>query len=138
MIRYSLVVFLLATVLCACSPNNDLEIAEKAVDTFRSHFNAQQYAQMYAGTDTEFRSTSSEPEFVKYEKVVRDKLGEFRSAELTNFNVIYVLGKAEVRLDYTSEFAKAKTPETFTVNVKNGKALVSGYRIESSLVPSFK
>jgi hypothetical protein len=136
--RYLITLLGSLTVFCACSPRGDLQTAEKAVDAFRTQYNASQFRLIYQATDRDFQSTAQLPEFVAYEQTVQSKLGAFQSAEVTNYNVVYVFGGSEVRLDYDSKYAKARAPETFTVKVKSGKATISGYRIDSPLLPQYK
>ena len=124
--------------LSGCSPKVNIGLAETVVDQFHDKYSRDQFAEIYSSVDDDFRSSAKLPEWVAYQKSVKDTLGNFRSTELTNFNVMYVWGKSEVRLDYLSQFEKGKAQETFEVSVRRDKAVLSGYRVDSPLLPKEK
>lgn len=86
---------------------------------------------MYKYAGPAVRSSSSEPAFVKYEKAVREKLGELKSAELANYNLLYLLSGPQVRLDYRCRFAEGDAVESFEIKFKNAKPVIDGYRLDS-------
>jgi hypothetical protein len=122
--------------LCACSPKADVEAGSRLVDQFHADFNAGRYQEIYNGADPEFRKDTKLDDFVKYESLVKTKLGDFQSLQVTNFNVLYLLTHAQVRLDYDSVFKLGKAKEVFELRQGNGKTSMVGYRIDSPLLPS--
>ena len=122
--------------ICACSPKADVEAGRKLVDDFHTDFNAGRYEEIYNVADPEFRKEAKLEDFVKYESMVKAKLGGFQSLQVTNFNVLYLLTHAQVRLDYDSVFKLGKAKEVFELRQGNGKTSMVGYRIDSPLLPS--
>jgi len=86
---------------------------------------------MYRHAGPAVRSSSTEADFVKYEKDVRAKLGDLKSAEVANYNLLYLLSGPTVRLDYKCKFAKGDGVESFEMGFENGKAVINGYRLDS-------
>lgn len=128
-------VLLALACLCACSPKADVEAGSRLVDQFHTDFNAGRYAEIYNGADPEFRKDTKLEDFVQYESQVKSKLGDFQSSQVTNFNVLYLLTHAQVRLDYDSVFRLGKAKEVFELRQGNGKTSMVGYRIDSPLLP---
>ncbi len=106
------------------------------MDQFHSDFNSGRYEEIYRGADPEFRKDTKLEDFVKYESLVKARLGDFQSSQVTNFNVLYLLTHAQVRLDYDSVFKMGKAKEVFELRQGNGKTSMVGYRIDSPLLPS--
>ncbi|MGA7412771.1 MAG: hypothetical protein WBW33_19995 [Bryobacteraceae bacterium] len=125
----------LAVCLCACSPKADVEAGSRLVDQFHADFNAARYAEIFNGADPEFRKEAKLEDFVKYESLVKTKLGDFQSSQVTNFNVLYLLTHVQVRLDYDCVFKLGKAKEVFELRQGNGKTSMVGYRIDSPLLP---
>lgn len=86
---------------------------------------------MYSHAGSAVRSSSTEAEFIKYEKDVRAKLGELKSADVVNYNLVYHFSGPEVRLDYKCTFANGTGVESFEVAFENDKAVINGYRLDS-------
>ena len=86
---------------------------------------------MYKYAGPAVLSSSSESAFVKYEKGVREKLGELKSAELASYNLLYLLSGPQVRLDYHCRFAEGDALESFEINFKNDKPVIDGYRLDN-------
>lgn len=86
---------------------------------------------MYEHAGPAVRSSSTEADFLKYEKNVRAKLGELKSAAVANYNIIYLFSGPQVRLDYKCEFAKGTGTESFEIVFENGKGVINGYRLDS-------
>jgi hypothetical protein len=86
---------------------------------------------MYSHAGSAVRSSSTEAEFIQYERGVRATLGELKSAEVANYNLVYHFSGPEVRLDYKCTFAKGTGVESFEIAFDNGKAVINGYRLDS-------
>ena len=105
------------------------------MDLFHTSFNAGRYAEIYNGANSDFRKEVNLEEFQKYAALVKTKLGDFQSSEVTNFNVLYLLTHAQVRLDYESVFKLGKAKEAFELRQGDGKTTMVGYRTDSPLLP---
>ena len=118
----------------SCNPRSHVEAARVAVEQFHQHYNAKQYAEMYQQGGSAVRKSSPQQDFIQYESGVREKLGEFKSAQIISYNVIYLFSGPQVRLDYHCTYANGATTESFEINFKNGRPVIDGYRIDSPLL----
>jgi hypothetical protein len=115
----------------ACNPRGRVESARHAIDDFHERYKRHDTAGMYQYSGAAVRSSSSLKDFVDYENNLYTKLGDLTSAELVNYNLLYLLTGAQVRLDYKCQFSKGTAVESFEVNFKNDKPVIDGYRIDS-------
>lgn len=122
-------------ICCACNPRAKVQSAEQAVAVFHRQFNARQFAAMYQAAGTAVKASATQTAFVNYEADVFAKVGELKSAELFNYNVLYLLGGPQVRLDYHSTFANGPGVESFEIEFHGGQPQVTAYRIDSPLMP---
>jgi hypothetical protein len=133
--RIFLAAMLPVLIVCgSCDPRSHVEAGRIAVEQFHRHYNARQYVEMYNQCGPAVRKSTSQQDFVRYEDGVRRKLGEFKSAEVFNYNVLYLLHGPQVRLDYHCVYANGKTTESFEIDFKNGRPVIDGYRIDTPLL----
>jgi hypothetical protein len=128
------VVLVFCVVQAACSPRADVESGGKLVDKFHDDFNAGRYVEIYQGADPDFRKDAKLEDFVKFESMAKAKLGGFQSSQVTNFNVLYLLTHAQVRLDYDCVFNRGKAKEVFELKQKDGQTSMVAYRLDSPLL----
>jgi hypothetical protein len=117
--------------LAACNPRGRVESARQAVEQFHRLYNASDFEGMYRFCGPPVRSSASLSAFVAYERNVRDRLGSLPSAEVNNYNILYLFSGPQVRLDYKCAFEKAQAVESFEINFKHGRPSIDGYRIDS-------
>lgn len=117
--------------LGACNPRAHVESARKTVEEFHRLYNANDFAALYRFTGSAVRSSTSLTDFVKYEQNVHTNLGELRSAEIKNYNILYLLRGPQVRLDYNSTFQNGGAIESFEINFRHNQPSIDGYRIDS-------
>lgn len=118
--------------LCfACNPRGRVDLARHTAEDFHDRYNREDYRGMYSHAGPAVRSSSTEAEFIKYERDVRAKLGELKSADVANYNLVYLLSGPQVRLDYKCKFAKGEGVESFEMVFEKGNAVVNGYRLDS-------
>lgn len=129
--RLRLSAIALALLLGACNPRSRVESARKAVEEFHRLYNASDFEGMYRFSGSAVRSSVSLSAFVRYERNVRDKLGSLKSAEVENYNILYLFRGPQVRLDYKCGFEKAQAVESFEINFKHDLPSIDGYRIDS-------
>ena len=126
---------LLLTIVCgSCDPRSRVEAGRITVEQFHRHYNAQQYVAMYHQCGPAVHKSTPQQDFVRYEEGVRQKLGELKSAEVFNYNVLYLFHGPQVRLDYHCVYANGSTTESFEINFRNDRPLIDGYRIDSPLL----
>jgi hypothetical protein len=129
--RLRLPAIALALLLAGCNPRSRVESARKAVEEFHRLYNASDFEGMYRFSGSAIRSSAPLSAFVKYERNVHDKLGSLKSAEVANYNILYLFSGPQVRLDYTCTFEKAQAVESFEINFKHDRPSIDGYRIDS-------
>jgi hypothetical protein len=118
--------------LCnACNPRARVELARHAAEDFHNLYNHADYARMYTHTGPAVRSSTTETAFVSYEKDVRAKLGALTSADVSNYNLTYVLSGPQVRLDYQCRFEGGHAFESFEFGFDHGRPVINGYRLDS-------
>jgi hypothetical protein len=77
------------------------------------------------------RKSSSEAAFASYETDVYEKLGELKSAQVVNYNLLYLFSGPQVRMDYKCTYAKGSAMESFEINFKGDRPQIDGYRLDS-------
>jgi hypothetical protein len=129
-------VALAVLLLCGlgCNPRGRVESGRKAVEEFHRLFNAGQFEEMYRFVGPAIRASTSRVQYDEYEKNLQTKLGRMESAEVFNYNVLYLLSGPQVRLDYHCTFAKGKATESFEIDFKGEQPLINGYRIDSPVL----
>ena len=110
----------------------DVKRAENAVDRFHGQFNAGSINQIYEESSGGFRDATREKDFVELVSTVRRKLGnvidskreadmsENTRNEFTTLNVTY-----------RTAFTQGQGEEKFVWQIKDGKALLRNYTINS-------
>jgi uncharacterized protein DUF4019 len=128
---FRLVSFTAIVFAVACNPRGRVDMARHTAEAFHDRYNHEDYSGMYAHTGPAVRSSSTEAAFTQYEREVRTKLGELKSAEVANYNLVYLFSGPQVRLDYKCQFAKGTGIESFEIAFEDNKAIVNGYRLDS-------
>lgn len=128
------IISITAFFLSACNPRRHIEAAESAVKRFHDRYNSQQYYAIYDESGPAFRASASKRDFVRYETNAHEKLGDLKSAEIANYNILYLFSGPQVRLDYNSHFSSGHAVESFEINFKNNNAVIDAYRIDTPLL----
>jgi len=129
---------ILGSLLSACNPRGHIEAAERAAKVFHDRYNAQQYDAIYDEAGPAFRASASKRDFVAYEANSHEKLGDLKSADIANYNILYLFAGPQVRLDYNSQFANGDAVESFEIHFKNDKPVIDAYRIDTPLLAEKK
>jgi len=128
----TLIAFTLAAGSCAFTKHR--ETAEKAVDTFHNQLNAGQFQQIYAQSGDEFKKAVSEPDAVALFDAVHRKLGMVKQATSTSWRVGTAPFGVMTALAYDVEFTEGKGTEQFVFQMKDNKALLVNYNVNSPLL----
>lgn len=115
----------------SCNPKGKVEAARKAVEQFHDGYNKRDYAGMFQLAGPAVRKTSSEAAFAQYETGVYAKLGELKSAQIVNYNLLYLLSGPQVRIDYKCQYARGSSVESFEINFTGPRPQIDGYRLDS-------
>ncbi|HZS48255.1 MAG TPA: hypothetical protein VFC63_24510 [Blastocatellia bacterium] len=118
----------------SCSFKEAKDVSERAVSDFHDKFNAGQYHEIYAQSDSRFRTETNEPDLVTFFEAIHRKLGAFKSSSASGFFVNATTFGTQVTLTYETDFSEGKATERFDYAVSSGKALLIGYHINSPLL----
>lgn len=119
--------------LASCGSSNYVQVAKDTVGIFHAQLDTEQYSSIYAVADEKLRSTSSEADFVKLLQAIHNKLGAVQESKLRNTGVAWFSGEgARVTLVYDTRFADGAGTEQFLWHIKDNKAILYGYHINSN------
>jgi hypothetical protein len=105
--------------------------AERAVVEFHQRLDRGEFATIYADAHPDFRTASSEPDFVAFVGAVHRKLGNVKSTEQVSWKIGSFNLKTEVMLAYKTTFDSGSGMETFNFRIDGGHAILRGYNINS-------
>jgi hypothetical protein len=108
------------------------EIAERAVDVFHSQLDSERYSEMYAQADEDFKKASSHEDLEKLLRAVHQKLGKVEAAHQTSWVVNVSSDGPFVTLTYNTDFVDGKATEQFVWHVRDGRAALFNYNINSA------
>jgi len=133
LIRTALIVITLVggAAASACGLSADRATAEAAVASFHSQYNAGAFQALYASSAPEFKTATRESDWLDFMSTLKRKAGPFTSAQQTAWQVNGGTGGSSVNVSYDSVFGELKATERFSFDVRDGKALLVGYRVES-------
>jgi len=125
-------IFAAAAVVAGCSMSTDTKVAERAVDTFHEMLNAGQSDAIYSASGDELKKAAKREEFVALLDAIHRKLGVTKSWTKKGWNVNYHTSGTFVTLNYSTIFDGGDAAEQFVYRLKDGKALLAGYHINST------
>ncbi len=118
-------------VLAGCSAGADTSAAEAGVAEFRQMLAAGRLADIYRTSAPEMQGATSEAQLTQLLSAVRDRLGEFQSADRAGWHWNNNNGVTLVTLNYNSRYAAGEAEERFVYRVGGGSAALAGYNISS-------
>jgi len=132
MVRWTLLSAMMVLSLGGCSDTiNGKGMAEPEVAQFHKRLKAREFEQMYDSADAEFKSSTSKDKVVALFSAIDRKLGALQDTREINWSVNTRNMVTTVVLVYQSKFNEGEATETFTFNVDDNKALLTGYNISS-------
>lgn len=105
--------------------------AEKAVSEFHESFNAGRFAEIYDAASDEFRAALKRERFLELVGAIQRKLGKVTGTENKGWRVNSRNLRTYVDLTQASRFDTGEAVETFSFVVRDGKAILIGYNIQS-------
>lgn len=126
------IIVLLVLLASACSFGVDKEIAEAAVARFHEQLNEGAFREIYTSASEEFRGATTEAAWNDLLGAVRSKLGQVKGTEQSSFNITATPNVTAVNLTYRTRFTEGTATEAFSWAIRQGKALLVGYRIDSA------
>lgn len=129
---FALVSFAVIGIMCAsCSFKESKDAGEKAVAQFHDQFNNEKYQDIYSAADDRFKKASTQQEILDLFQAVHRKLGTVKNSSEAGWHVNSNTFETVVDLTYQTEFVEGKGVEQFVYSVKDGKATLLGYHINS-------
>jgi hypothetical protein len=119
-------------ILSACSNSADMEVAKQAVRDFHDQLDAGQFQALYNQSSDDLKKMASEKEFIALLDAVHRKLGVTKSFELKERSVMYEVSGATMTLNYETVYAEGNAQESFVYRLKDDKAILYGYHINSN------
>ena len=105
--------------------------AQAQVSAFHELFNDQDFTTMVDSAHPDMLKANPKPQLTKFYSVVRRKLGKVTASETAGWNVRTFNTVTTVVLVQNTTFEEGKGRETFTFRIKNEKASLLGYNINS-------
>lgn len=105
--------------------------AEAEVAAFHKQFNDHDFSAMVDGAHPDMLKASPKSELTNLYSVVRRKLGKVTDSQAVNWNVRTFNAVTTVILVQNTTFEEGKGTETFTFRIKNERASLLGYNINS-------
>jgi hypothetical protein len=93
---------------------------------------AKTFDQIYAEASDEFKAAATAEDLTKLLAAIDRKLGAFQSSTSSSWSVNYSTSGTSVVYAVRSLFANGSGDETFSFLIRDGKALLAGYNIQSS------
>lgn len=118
--------------LAGCSASADTRAAEAGVTEFRQMLAAGQVAEIYRASSSEMRDSTSEAQLTQLLRAVRERMGEFRSADRSGWDWNTNNGVTLVTLNYNTHYAAGDAEERFVYRIGGGRAALAGYHINST------
>ncbi len=86
---------------------------------------------MYAYAGPSVQKETPQAAFVAYETGLRKRLGDLKTADLVNYNLLYLMSGPQVRMDYNCKYVLGNAVESFEVNFRKNQPRIDAYRIDS-------
>jgi hypothetical protein len=127
---------ILATVVCllpACAPIGKIKaVAEQSVEEFHSQLDSERYSDIYTQADEDFKKASSQEEVEKLMRAVHQKLGKVQAANQAGYLINVGSNGSIVTLTYETTFVGGKATEQFLWRVRDDRAALLNYNINST------
>lgn len=105
--------------------------AEKAVAEFHAAFNEGRFGEIYDGASDEFRKATDRKRFIDLLAAVKRKLGKVGATQNRGWRVNSQNFTTYVELSQSTRFDDSDAAESFTFVVRDGKAVLIRYNIQS-------
>lgn len=119
-----------AIVFVSCFGAN-AQAADLAVEKFHSQMNAGAYDEIYSAASDEFKHATQQSDWTALLSAVRRKLGTVVDAKQTSVHATSGTFGDSVSQTYSTHFSDGDATELFNWAIRDNKAVLIGYRIES-------
>ena len=105
--------------------------AEIGIPSFHALFNQEKYSEIYSTMDKTFTEKTSEKKVNEFLGTVHRKLGNVKETQNSSWRINNLNGKYYIVLIQDTKFEDGTGTETFTYVMREGKAILQGYNINS-------
>ena len=118
--------------LIGCSASDDIPKGEATIAEFHQKLNAADFDAIYDGSSPDMQKATAKEDFIKFVSAVHRKLGDFQSGKTSGWNDTVATGGHFLMLSYAATYEKGDATENFKFQIKDGKAILTGYQINSN------
>nr|WP_137678143.1 hypothetical protein [Parerythrobacter lutipelagi] len=118
--NYALI--LLAAILAACNPMEQLADGEGAVAEFHQRLNASDFEAIWNDSHKDFKASGARDSALAFLAGVHERMGAVKSTSRQSFNINSNNGVTTVKVTQKTEFQRGSATETFEF-VRNGERL---------------
>ena len=128
-----LAIFFLALPLSSCSDFKEgKSLADSALHEFHEKFNTQNFDYLYENAHQDFKSVTSQEEFLQLMEAIHRKLGPVTDTVNSGWNVNSYNLTTYVSLTQDTAFESGKGTESFVYQIEDKQALLLKYNINSN------
>jgi len=120
--------------LAGCHPVQDASQVDSAVEQFHERLAAGEADAIYRDAGPEYQQSIDSETNRKFIARIGRKLGVPGKASRTGYNVMYTPSSAVVNTQYRVNYTNGVATETFVWRVKDGKATLLGFTVNSPLM----
>lgn len=116
---------------CAASMQASREQAASAIADFHGRYNGESFDQIVDEAADEFKKSAPRENLVKFLRGVHRRLGKVKNSKETGWRVHWQTNGTFVITSHAAEFEQGTGVETFTIVIRDGKAQLVGYNVNS-------
>lgn len=125
-------VAVMAIALSGCAGIGSSKESEQQVAAFHKQLDAGNYAAIYQASGTDLKTATSEQDFTRLLTAVHTKLGNVKTAELVQTNIISGTGGSTATLTYQTKFERGTGTEIFVYAGAKPVPVLIEYTIQSN------
>lgn len=127
----AVIVGMLALVLAACNPVENLEQSDAAIAQFETQYSAGNLDRMWGMTGEELREVTTREEFDDLYQFINMRLGKIVSSERSGFNLNTNNGVTRTVITMRTEFENGSGIQTYTFHGNGEEMTIVGWFVDS-------
>src|SRR5580658_4373234 len=121
----------LAALAAGCAPMQDTRAADGEIAAFHQKLNAQDFAGIYAASDTDMKGASTQDSLVQLLAAIHRKLGAFQSGKDVGWQDNVNTSGHFLSINYSAKYERGAATESFVYRIDGAQARLAGYHISS-------
>lgn len=118
--------------LCGCGNMiNSVNAANPRIELFHNQFNEQKWHLIFSSADPSFFKSTPQEDCIRFLTVVHRKLGNVIRSQNSDWNVNTNTSGTTITMTQDTQFEKGKAIETFVFTIRDQKAYLLDYNINS-------